>query len=61
MKKVAPKKVTGGNSDIYLYTNAISAKSSDFYFLLPISRESIVFRSNFRNGEFDGFTCFEVK
>ena len=30
------------------------------YFLLPVSRESIVFRSNFRNGDFDGFTRFEV-
>ena len=30
-----------------------------FYFLLPISRESIVFGSNFRNGDFDGFTRFE--
>ena len=29
-------------------------------FLLPISRESIVFGSNFRNGDFDGFTRFEV-
>ena len=27
-----------------------------FYFLLPIRRESIVFRSNFRDGDFDGFT-----
>ena len=32
----------------------------NFYFLLPISRESIVFRSNFRSGDFDGFTYFEV-
>ena len=31
-----------------------------FYFLLPISRESIAFGSNFRNGNFDGFTRFEV-
>ena len=31
-----------------------------FYFLLPISRESIVFGTNFRNGDFDGFTRFEV-
>ena len=31
-----------------------------FYFLLPISRESIVFGSNFRSGDFDGFTRFEV-
>ena len=31
-----------------------------FHFLLPIRRESIVFGSNFRNGDFDGFTCFEV-
>ena len=32
----------------------------DFYFLLPVSRESIVFGSNFRSGDFDGFTRFEV-
>ena len=30
------------------------------YFLLPISRESIVFGSNFRNEDFYGFTRFEV-
>ena len=33
---------------------------SPFYFLLPISRESIVLGSNFRSGNFDGFTRFEV-
>ena len=31
-----------------------------YYFLLPICRESSVFGSNFRNGDFDGFTCLEV-
>ena len=31
-----------------------------FYFLLPISRESIVHGSNFRSGDFDGYTRFEV-
>ena len=31
-----------------------------FYFLLPIRRESIVFDSNFRSGDFDGLTRFEV-
>ena len=31
-----------------------------YYFLLPISRESFIFGSNFRNGDFDGFTRFEV-
>ena len=31
------------------------------FFLLSISRESIVFRSNLRNGDFDGFIRFEVK
>ena len=31
-----------------------------FYFLLPINRESIVFGSNFRNRDFDGFILFEV-
>ena len=29
-------------------------------FLFPISRESVVFGSNFRSGDFDGFTRFEV-
>ena len=27
-----------------------------YYFLLPVTRESIVFGSNFRNGDFDGFS-----
>ena len=32
-----------------------------FYFLLPVpGRRSFVFESNFRNGDFDGFTRFEV-
>ena len=31
-----------------------------YYFLLPISRESIVLGSNFRSGDFDGFTRFDV-
>ena len=31
-----------------------------FYFLLPISTESIVFGSNFRNGDFDEFARYEV-
>ena len=31
-----------------------------FYFLLPMSRGNIVFGSNFRSGDFDGFTRFEV-
>ena len=34
--------------------------SFSFYFLLPISRESIFWGSNFRSGDFDGFTRFEV-
>ena len=29
---------------------------NSFHFLLPISREIIVFVSNFQNGDFDGFT-----
>ena len=29
-----------------------------FYFLLPISRESIIFGSNFRDSDFDGFARF---
>ena len=32
----------------------------NFYFLLLLSRESIVFDSNFRSGDFDGFTRNEV-
>ena len=32
----------------------------NFYFLLPISRISIIFGSNFRSGDFYGLTCFEV-
>ena len=31
-----------------------------YYFLLPISRESIVFGWNFRSWDFDGFTRFEI-
>ena len=38
----------------------VSIKYKYFYFLLPISRESIVFGSNFRNGDFNGFTRLEV-
>ena len=38
----------------------VFSKSIHFYFLLPISRESIVFGSNVRNGDFDGFARFEV-
>ena len=32
-----------------------------YYFLLSIRRENIVFGSNFRNGDFDGFIRFEVR
>ena len=39
---------------IVAYLNVI------FYFLLPISRESIVFESNFRTGDFDAFTGYDV-
>ena len=31
-----------------------------FYFLLPISRESIVLVSKFQNEDFDEFTRFEI-
>ena len=31
-----------------------------YYFLLPISKENIVFGSNFRRGDFDGFMRLEV-
>ena len=40
---------------------AILKKSFKFdsqYFLLPINRESIVIKSSFRRGDFDGFTRF---
>ena len=40
-------------------TDCISV-SVYFYFLFPISRENIVFGSNFRSRDFDGFTRFEV-
>ena len=40
--------------------NYFIEKTSSYYFLLPISTESIVFGSNFRNGDFDGLTRFEV-
>ena len=40
--------------------NLRSYCKSTYYFLLPISRESIVLGSNFRNGDFDGFIRFEV-
>ena len=33
-----------------------SISSVNFYFLLPISRESIVLGSNFQREDFDGFT-----
>ena len=41
-----------------VHTTSLAARH--FYFLLPINRESIVLGSNFRNGDFDGFTRFEV-
>ena len=31
-----------------------------FNFLLPMSKESIVLVSNFQNGDFNGFSRFEV-
>ena len=44
----------------YLHLFQIGSNMNHFYFLLPISRESIVFGSNFRNGDFKGFTRFQV-
>ena len=35
-------------------------KFSFYYFLLLMSRKSIVFGSNFRNGDFDGFSLLKV-
>ena len=43
-----------------IYYNEIFLILHIFYFLLPISRESIVFGSNFWNRDFDGITRFEV-
>ena len=37
-----------------IYPTREEGKHFLFYFLLPISRENIVFGSNFRNGGFDG-------
>ena len=48
------------NNTVNLSNKQFFRPSHHFYFLLPISRESIVFGSNFRNGDFDGFTRFEV-
>ena len=51
---------------LHIFLNNLKKKTYNnmkmkfYYFLLPISRESIVFGSNFRNGDFDGFTRFEV-
>ena len=43
------------------YGKLISFLFFFFYFLLPMhGRESIVFKPNFRNGDFDGFISFEV-
>ena len=39
---------------------SISLYLYNYYFLLPTSRERIFFRSNYRSGDFDGFTRFEV-
>ena len=33
-------------------------KNALFFFLLPISRESVVLGSNFRSGDLDGFHTF---
>ena len=42
-------------ADTELYVNF------PFYFLLPIhGRESVVFGTNFRKGDFEGFTRFEA-
>ena len=44
---------------IFVITMA-NVKNLFFYFLLPISRESIVFRLNFRNDDSDRYTRFEI-
>ena len=44
---------------IFVITMA-NVKNLFFYFLLPISRESIAFRLNFRSRYFDELTRFEV-
>ena len=44
---------------IYIYLNKKSSVLFTFYYPLN-GRESIVFGPNFRNGDLDGFTRFEV-
>ena len=44
----------------FQFVDCVKLIAYNYYFLLPISRESIAFGSNFRNGDFDGFTRFEV-
>ena len=57
------------NDDLVIFQIALKELHHPIFFpvyppschlLSPISRESIVFGSNFRNGDFDGFTRFEV-
>ena len=47
-------------SNVNLINRKKLHKITYYYFLIPTSRESIVFVSNFLSGDFDGFTCFEV-
>ena len=42
------------------YDGRCALTNGTHYFHSPISRESIVFGSNFQSGDFDGFTLFEV-
>ena len=46
--------------NVHCHFLEVKNKPFPFYFLLPISRESIVLGSNFQSGDFDGFTCFDV-
>ena len=49
-----------GKTKIILDTDIKAQKTNrDFYFFLPIhGRENIVFESNLRNADFDGFISF---
>ena len=54
------KKLSLGEQVQYDNRNYVYQETLNFYFLLPISRESNIFGSKIRNGDFDGFTLFKV-
>ena len=56
--------VTDASKMSFSFKTVPLIKKTHFYFLLSISRESIVFESNFRKGDFDGIThskAFEIQ